>query len=335
MNGLLAGMMCWTAAVCAAPESPATTETGFQKADRTLRVFGTDERQRIVDTKQMPWSAIGLVQAMWNRSGGLVLVSTGTGTLVSSRIVLTAGHVVYDQTDGWADEIVFIPGKNGSEEPFGRSLSVRSITQRAWVDNHDSSHDIALIVLNDPLGDTAGTLPVGVQPDQFFTNRNLNTAGYPGQTLPGNVQYHAYGTSTGLEDGLIRHTLDSEPGQSGSPVWEYNSSTQSRQIVGVLTGSREITSNGQVIDAYNVATRIDQAYADWIAETIAKYDVVAAEPAAAQPEPAAPEAQPQPVIQEESAAAPAPVCGAGAAISLAIGLTWLICRSAGSGRRRE
>jgi V8-like Glu-specific endopeptidase len=253
--------------------SDAPTQGVVEKELRTLRVFGEDDRQPVGDTTQFPWSSIGLLEATW-RKPDRIIVSTATGTLIGNRIVLTGGHCVYDPEDGWADEVLFIPGRNGPHEPFGRAYSTRSISQRAWVEHGDNRYDLAMIVLDQPLGAQAGYMPIAVESEAFFTNRNLNTAGYPGEIMPGDVQFHAFGVALGAGDGLIRHVLDSEPGQSGSALWYYEPQSQERRLVGVLTGTREITVAGQLIDAYNVAVHIDAAFAGWIQDTLLRYDTV-------------------------------------------------------------
>ena len=249
-----------------------TGEISASKRSTTFKVFGTDDRQLVGDTTLFPWSTIGVIQATWNLSNGQKFFSTGTGVLIGDSMVLTAGHCIYDQDRGWAHEVVFIPGLNGVMEPFGRATAVRLISQSAWVDKDDGRYDIGLMVIDQPLGRSAGTLSVGVEADSFFVNCSLNTAGYPGETKPGNVQYHAAGSSIDIQDGVIRHYLDSEPGQSGSPIWYYNAVSDQREIVGVLTGSRQIMVNNQPTDSYNIGVRIDTTLQDWINESMAKYD---------------------------------------------------------------
>lgn len=252
-------------------ENEAQPPIVVRKRLNTLRVFGTDDRQPVNDTTLFPWSAIGLLEATW-RKPDHVIISRATATLIGNRVVLTGGHCVYDQDEGWADEIVFIPGKNGDEEPFGTAYSTRSISQRAWVEDGDNRYDLAMVVLDEPLGEQAGFMTIAVEPETFFTNHSLNTAGYPGENIPGTHQYHTFGPSSGVSGGLIRHTLDSEPGQSGSALWYYDPATEERWLVGVLTGTREISVGGQLVDSYNVGVHIDADFASWIQDTLAKYD---------------------------------------------------------------
>lgn len=279
--------------VCAAWTGPVPvraeeSSASLHKQTKSLKVFGEDERRLVADTTRFPWSAVGLVQSIWYKSDNVVVVSTGTGALIGERVVLTVGHTVYSQEDGWASEITFVPARNGSAEPFGRARSIRTIAQRAWVEDKDNRYDIAMFVLDKPLGQQAGHLSVAVESGEFFLNRNLNSAGYPGETHTGDTQYHSFGISLDVQDGLIRHLLDSEPGQSGSPLWYYEAGTQNRRIVGVLTGSREINSGGVVVDSYNVAVHINEAFAGWIEDTLAEHDVPTEDVAVDESNPAEP-----------------------------------------------
>jgi V8-like Glu-specific endopeptidase len=242
------------------------------KPAATLKVFGTDDRQIVGDTTQFPWSCIGRIEATWTLPNGELMVSRSTGTLVGRSVVLTAGHAVYDQTEGWADDIVFTPGLNGTHEPFGHAHALRTLSQTGWVESDNNQYDIAMIVLDSPLGSAAGYMNVVAEPDSFFVERNLNTAGYPGETQPGNLMYFTSGSSMDVQGGLIRDMLDSEPGQSGSPIWYYGTDPPNRKLVGVLTGTRELAAEGEDVAAYNVAVRIDSAFAQWINESLAKYD---------------------------------------------------------------
>lgn len=264
-----------------------------RKQAKSLRVFGTDDRQPVGDTTIFPWSAIGLVEAVWYR-GDFMIVSTATGALVGNRVVLTSAHAIYDLEDGWADQVVFVPGKNGDAEPFGRAYSIRNIAQRAWVEEGDNRFDLGLIVLDKPLGEQAGFMSIAVESETFFVNRDLNSAGYPGEIKPGDRPYHVFGTVTDLRSGLIRHFLDSEPGQSGSPLWYLDAQTSQRRIVGVLTGTREVTLAGELVDAYNVAVHINTAFAGWIQDTLLRHDTVV-----------------QDIAVGESSPSLAPACGVG------------------------
>src|SRR3712207_5926279 len=52
---------------------------------------------------------------------------------------LVPGHCVFSNFffGGWASEIAVIPGRNGSEMPFGRTISRRFSAMEAWVARED------------------------------------------------------------------------------------------------------------------------------------------------------------------------------------------------------
>ncbi len=154
-------------------------------------------------------------------------------------------------------------------------------------------YDIGLITLDKALGDLTGwfgmyyqTMDVG-QLDSFYSSLSLNTAGYPtprdvsgnpvilqdGERPTGSVMYHDFGRTEGVNDhpwydfwsdrsndGLIikysENSIETHPGQSGSPLWFYDgSSLSSVGIDGVVVAGDGTTG---------YATRItEQMYNDF------------------------------------------------------------------------
>lgn len=82
-------------------------------------VIGDDDRREVTVTKQYPWRCIcSLLITAADGSNWI-----GTGWLVGPRVLLTAGHCVYIHTrGGWAEQIEVIPGRRGTERPFGSIL---------------------------------------------------------------------------------------------------------------------------------------------------------------------------------------------------------------------
>jgi len=235
---------------------------------RLSKVFGTDSRQAVTDTTSFPWSTIGLVVSTWKERGTWV----GTGVMIGRQTVLTCGHNVCDPAEHWADSIVFIPAKNGTSEPFGRISVTRHFAWDAWVQKGDSQYDIAVLILESSVGDQTGRMDFSAQPAAFFKGRLLNSAGYPGDLA---VEYGMYSESANareVDGNFILHTVDATAGQSGSPLWDYNSISQARTIVGVMRGSRTTTNSDGTTEEWNIAVRITDQFEAWIGDLLTQYD---------------------------------------------------------------
>ena len=98
----------------------------------------------------------------------------GSGVMVDSFHVLTAGHVVYDYAEGgWASQILVIPELNGSSEPFGTARMTYERTYDTWM-SYSQAHpgststnalDIGLITLDKTIGNETGWMAYGYNSD--------------------------------------------------------------------------------------------------------------------------------------------------------------------------
>ena len=77
--------------------------------NESVIIVDNDRRKKIENTKIWPYCAIGLVSMKFNKGSGW-----GTGTLISSNVVLTCAHNIYDYVQGEAISISveFYPGYN-------------------------------------------------------------------------------------------------------------------------------------------------------------------------------------------------------------------------------
>ena len=160
----------------------------------------------------------------------------GSGAMIDSFHVLTAGHVVYSyEHGGWASSITAIPELHGTSEPFGSAQSTYLRTFDAWM-KYDQSNpgltspdamDVGLITLDKAIGYQTGwfTYDYNNNSGAFVYGTVFDTAGYPATNgYDGlNMQFSS-GTIDGLSSGgggIMYHdpSITIYGGQSGSPVW--------------------------------------------------------------------------------------------------------------------
>ncbi|NWO04421.1 MAG: DUF4214 domain-containing protein [Alteromonadaceae bacterium] len=169
-----------------------------------------------------PYSSVTYIEARY-ADGSRV---SGSGVLVGKNDVLTAAHLVYDPiTDSLAEQITVYPGRDGSSVPFGsfeaafvQSYKVRSDSEGRLFQS-DSEDDIALIALDQPVGDYLQWFDVGA----LTSGGPGRLTGYPGAysdaTGPRLMEDLGYVSPDPNYDLLRIDNLEVSPGSSGGPVW--------------------------------------------------------------------------------------------------------------------
>ena len=208
-----------------------------------------------------PYTAIVELQATFPDHKSYV----GTGTMVDSFHVLTAGHVVYSYADGgFASQIIATPELYGTYRPFGTASMTYERTFTAFTSYNQThpgqttsgDYDISLITLNRNIGNSTGWMAYGYDNNNadFARGTIYDTAGYPAAGgYDGHHMEFSGGRSrlspNGTAIDYYQSSITTYGGQSGSPVWRANSGV----VYGVHVGGSG-TAN-----SLNFATRITQS----------------------------------------------------------------------------
>lgn len=117
--------------------------------------------------------------------------------------------------DGWVRSNQVMPGRDGTELPFGSVTSTGFWTVQGWADSGDENVDYGAIVVPNPVGDTVGTFGFGVFTDDELAGSTVNVAGYPGDKPAGTAWFDSRQVaSTGPSK--VRYDIDTAGGQSGA-----------------------------------------------------------------------------------------------------------------------
>jgi V8-like Glu-specific endopeptidase len=222
--------------------------------------FIPDDRVRINDTSNYPWSTISKLYITAADSTQFI----GSGAIIDEFHVLTCGHCVYlHGYGGWASEVKVVPGKFGPTEPFGHAFATYLRTYPEWTGSAMPQHDWAVITLDRAIGNLTGWMgrKTAAPSDPIYLG-TLHTAGYPGDLDFGEYMY--YDSDVGELADNFNHWfwMDTAAGQSGGPIWEEVNGSYY-----ILTINAYEYENGTYA---NFGTRLNQDKFDqinvWLAE---------------------------------------------------------------------
>lgn len=181
----------------------------------TFSIIGSDGRERITNTKAVPFRYIAYIRTNWPNGDQTI----GTAWLCGPSAMMTSAHCVYDSArGGYAKSIRVWPARNGSASPFD-SYAVKSVhIAREWKTTGQQKYDFALMNLKTAIGNRLGYFGVRYKKGaSAYDGKHIAIAGYPGEH-----QYQLWkmgGSVSESTASMLYYKVDTTGGQSGSPVY--------------------------------------------------------------------------------------------------------------------
>ena len=186
-------------------------------------VHGPDDRVKIETTDTFPWRAHAslLITAKDNSRW------IGTAWFVGPRTLITAGHCIYIKDsgvagrDGWVKGVNVMPGRNGTELPYGSTTSTKFRSVTGWTRDGDENYDYGAILLTTDLGDRTGWFGYGAYTDATLNESVGNISGYPGDK-PTGTQWYDSRQIARVNNRKVYYDIDTAGGQSGSAAYRVD-----------------------------------------------------------------------------------------------------------------
>ena len=214
----------------------------------------------VSDPGSWPYGAIVQLELEFAGQPGQKQGITGeaSGVVIGPNTILTCAHCVYERDSGlqWARsiEIHTARGKTYSS----RSETMQASVYKTWIQDGNSSRDIAILALESPIGNQTGMLKPS---SQAAPGSPIKMAGYTRSTMAESLQsrplMESQGTVRSLAGSSMTFDLYGQKGQSGAPVFNA-----SNELIGLFGFGQMILGQGLL---YTGGVAFDPARLEWTA----------------------------------------------------------------------
>jgi len=188
-----------------------------QKDDAAPKtVIPPDGRVQEAAPASFPWGAIAHLET---NQGGC------TGFMLSRDVLVTAGHCVH-HNGSWVTSYTVTPGRTGASAPFGQcGGGINDVwTTSNWISGYPSDYDFGLVKLTCDIGYSTGWFGWWYNTGENLANQYFYVEGYPADKPYGTMWWDGDYTYSQSANKLW-YWVDTFNGQSGSPLYHYNSVT--------------------------------------------------------------------------------------------------------------
>lgn len=208
----------------------------------TRSIIGSDDRVNVNNSKAFPNSCTAKIVTTWKNG----VVSHGTAFIVGKNKALTAGHCIYDASQGgYAKTVRAYPGRSLDSSgniynPYGYVDSKSVTLFNRYVQSNDANYDCGLITFNSNIGNKTGWLGMLCSPRTSFVGREFRMTGYDGTTSQMLIGKSSVSRSTSKK---LYYQCDTTQGTSGAPVYRKNTDT-GWTAIGIHTNGGQTENSG-------------------------------------------------------------------------------------------
>ena len=217
---------------------------------RPEAIIGSNDLVSIENTLQYPYSTSVYVESVFHGvEDGKNKTYRGSANFIKDNILITAAHNIYKHEFGKdAEELYVTPAATPNNAPFGTVKVKKYYYLKNYVSDNPGRHsknDLALLVLEEPIGTKTGTLGLSSLSTNL-SGLNVTVTGY--SALSEAVQMYTDTRNVIRDTGdFLYYNVDTYGGASGAAVYDA-----SHRVVGVHIGTE---SRGS--DIVNLAVKLN------------------------------------------------------------------------------
>ena len=214
-------------------------------------IIGSNDLVSIENTLQYPYSTSVYVESVFHGvEDGKNKTYRGSANFIKDNILITAAHNIYKHEFGKdAEELYVTPVATPNNAPFGTVKVKKYYYLKNYVSDNPGRHsknDLALLVLEEPIGTKTGTLGLSSLSTNL-SGLNVTVTGY--SALSEAVQMYTDTRNVIRDTGdFLYYNVDTYGGASGAAVYDA-----SHRVVGVHIGTE---SRGS--DIVNLAVKLNE-----------------------------------------------------------------------------